>query len=473
MNLLDRIRSNPLNPFSMYPSSKSVDRLPAASVSAVVDDSPGWSSLTGRTQDYDPSEIQEIYADALVAWRKNPIAFRIVSIITDYVVGDNIRIASPNRTLNKFIYTFWNHPQNRMDLRLPSMSDELARSGDLFIVLFTNPIDGMSYLRFITKDRIIKIVTAENDWENELEYHEQQNIGDPKIWKSPRHPSLSANEPVMLHYSVNRPIGAILGETDLVTMLPWLQRYSRMLEDRVRLHWAIRSFLWFVQVPANLVRQKQEQYRTPPEAGSIVVTDNSEIWDVKTPSLNAGDAKFDMAAVRNMIDAGSGFPPHWRGEAGDANLATAQAMQGPTERHLLRRQQYFTFILQDLIYNAFQRARSLGFYRDLPTDDYDKLFTMILPEVSRWDNESLANAAQAISSALTTFTNSLGGKSDTFSKWSLKMISRFAGEPITDENIELILQEAKANPVVPNANPPPPSAHDPAPKNDDAGDKRP
>ena len=158
----------------------------AAAVTSQVDDTPGWSSLTGRTQDYDPSQIQEIYADALTAWRKNPIAWRIISITTDYVVGDNIKVSSQNRVLNKFIYTFWNHPQNRMDLRLPSMSDELARSGDLFILLFTNPQDGMSYMRFITKDKIVKIICAENDWENELEYHEQQDVGDPKIWKSRR-----------------------------------------------------------------------------------------------------------------------------------------------------------------------------------------------------------------------------------------------------------------------------------------------
>lgn len=458
MNLLDRIRS-----------IRSKNPLKAAAVTSQVDDSPGWSSITGRTQDYDPSQIQEIYADSLTAWRKNPIAWRIVSITTDYVVGDNIKVNSPNRTLNKFIYEFWNHQQNHMDLRLPSMNDELARSGDLFIVLFTNPQDGMSYMRFITKDRIVKIITAENDWENELEYHEQQDVGDPKRWKSPRHPDITPTDPVMLHYSVNRPIGALLGESDLVTMLPWLQRYSRMLEDRVRLHWAIRSFLWFVTVPANLVRQKQEQYRTPPEAGSIVVTDNSEVWDVKTPSLQAQDARHDMQAVRNMIDAGSGFPPHWRGESGDANLATAQAMQGPTERHLLRRQQYFTFILQDLIFNAFQRSLNLGFYRTLPTDDYDKLFTMILPEVSRWDNESLARAAREIATALTTVSTSLAGKSKTFNTWSLKLISRFAGEPITDENILTILTEAEHNPVRvdPRVNPNPDARADP-PKSDDA-----
>ena len=415
------------------------------SISAQVDDAPGWRSLTGRTQDYDPAQVQEIYADALTAWRKNPIAFRIISIISDYVVGDRIRVSSPHRSLNKFIGEFWNHPQNRMDLRLPSMSEELARSGDLFIVLFTNPQDGMSYLRFITKDRIVKIVTAANDWENEIEYHTQDSAGELRVYKSPRHPELSPTEPAMLHYAVNKPIGALLGESDLVTMLPWLQRYSRMLEDRVRLHWAIRSFLWIITVPANLVRQKQEQYRTPPEAGSIVVKDNSEEWEVKAPSLQAGDARWDLQAVRNMIDAGSGFPPHWRGEAGDANLATATAMQGPTERHLQRRQQYFTFILQDLLYNAYQRAVAFGFYRSLTTGDYDRLFTLLLPEVSRWDNESLARAAREIATALSTVSAALPGRSRTFNAWSLRLISRFAGEPLSDADIQTMLAEAESD----------------------------
>jgi hypothetical protein len=35
----------------------------------------------------------------------------------------------------------------------------------------------------------------------------------------------------MLHYAVNRPLGALLGEGDLATLIPWLLRYSRMLED--------------------------------------------------------------------------------------------------------------------------------------------------------------------------------------------------------------------------------------------------
>ena len=415
-----------------------------AAVSAQVDESPGWAALSSRPHEYDPVQVQELYADALAAWRKNPIAWRIIAITTDYLVGDHIQVSSPVRSLQEFIQRFWDHPMNRMDLRLEGLSDELARCGDLFLALFQNKQDGMSYLRLVTKDRISRIITAPNDWELELEYHERLEDGSLRVWYSPAHPQAAAQEAVLLHYAVNRPVGALLGEGDLTTLLPWLQRYSHMLEDRVRLHWAVRTFLWFVTVPTNMVKSKQEQYRRPPESGSIVVKDESERWEAGAPDLKGADARFDLQAVRGMIDAGSGYPPHWRGEAGDANLATATAMQGPTERHLLRRQQYFMFILKDLLYQAYQRAWQLGTVRKLPTQDYDRLFTLIAPEISRWDNESVARAAREMATALDMLRQQLPGESESFLKRSLSMVLRVAGMPATDEQIETILKEAHA-----------------------------
>ena len=76
--------------------------------------------------------------------------------------------------------------------------------------------------------------------------------------------------------------------------------------------------------------------------------------------MRGTDAAKDLQAVRMMVDAGSGYPPHWRGEAADANLATATAMQAPTERHLLRRQQYFSYMIQDILYHAYERSVQIG-----------------------------------------------------------------------------------------------------------------
>jgi hypothetical protein len=362
-------------------------------------------------------------------------------------VGDAIRISSPNKNLQRFLAAFWNHPKNRMDLRLESMSDELSRAGDLFVALFRNPLDGMSYIRFVTKDRITKIETAENDWETELAYYEQQDPStgsgcEPRKWLSPDHPSAVDSDAVMLHYAVNKPLGALLGESDLVTMIPWLQRYSRMLEDRVRLHWGMRAFLWMVTVPTNKVREKQEQYRSAPESGSIVVKDESETWEAVTPQLRGADAEHDLKAVRQMMDAGSGYPPHWRGESGDANLATATAMQSPTERHLARRQKYFVFMLQDILYHAFQRSAQLKGRGALKGEDYGRLFSVSAPDVSRSDNEALARASHDLSQAFGQLTSDLAvTRSSTLAKLVMQLVFKFAGEPQSEEVLTKILAE--------------------------------
>lgn len=424
-------------------------RAQLAATAARVDDSLGWASLTNRPHDYDPARVQEIYANALEAWRKNPIAWRIIAITTDYVVGDRLAIASANRRLNRFIAEFWRHPKNQMDLRLESMCDELARSGDLFVLLFRNPADGMSYIRFVTKDQVQSIQTANNDWETEISYsvHPTASLWgepggyEPQVYLSPHHPEAGDAPAILLHYAINRPLGALLGESDLTTLIPWLLRYSRMLEDRVRLHWAMRAFLWMVTVPANKVREKQEQYRTPPESGALIVKDETESWQAVTPQMQSADARHDLSAVRGMIDAGSGYPPHWRGEAADANLATATAMQAPTERHLLRRQLYFTYILEDILYQAYQRAAQVGRARPLPNADYAALFTAVVPDVSRSDNEALARSARDIAQGLASLQTQLGGKSPGLQRRILQLFMKFAGEPLAEAQLDQIIAE--------------------------------
>ena len=225
------------------------------------------------------------------------------------------------------------------------------------------------------------------------------------------------------------------------TLIPWLLRYSHMLEDRVRLHWAMRAFLWMVTVPANKVREKQEQYRIPPESGMLIVKDESENWQAVTPQVQSADARHDLSAVRGMIDAGSGYPPHWRGEAADANLATAAAMQAPTERHLLRRQQYFTYILEDILYHAYQRAVQIGRARPLPNADYTALFTTVLPDVSRRDNESLARAARDLAEGLASLQTQLGGASPSLQRRAVQLFMKFAGEPLAEDQLDQIMAE--------------------------------
>src|SRR5690606_7487141 len=154
-------------------------------------------------------------------------------------------------------------------------SDELSRSGELFLALFTDGMTGACYLRALPAAQIDEIVWQEGDYRSELAYRDTSaGIGNVRWWKSPLHEDArlpaGAAEPVLLHYAVNRPVGALRGESDLAPILPWLRRYTRWLEDRVRLNASMRAFLWIVHAPARLRSTLEERYRTPPEPGSII-----------------------------------------------------------------------------------------------------------------------------------------------------------------------------------------------------------
>ena len=101
-------------------------------VAADLSAEAGWRRLDGSGHDRAAAEIQAQYADALTAWRKNPMAWRIIQITTDYTIANGISLASADPNLSRFITAFWHHPQNHIGLRLEGMADELARAGDFF-----------------------------------------------------------------------------------------------------------------------------------------------------------------------------------------------------------------------------------------------------------------------------------------------------------------------------------------------------
>lgn len=419
----------------------------------VDDDSPGWHNLHGRYP-HDVVDHDAQYLDALEAWRKNPLAKRIITLTADYVIGDGITLTSTVPSLQKFVEVFWYHAENNMPQRLAPMCDELARAGDLFPVLFRNKHSGMSYVRFVTKDQVDYITTAVHDWEKELKIAQKPTGAgeDGRNWYTPHSGYSKRAQAVILHYSVNRPIGAAMGESDLAPILPWLLRYSRMLEDRIRLHWAARLFLWIVTVPSNRVKEKASQYAVPPAAGSVVVKDEAEDWQAVTPSLRGAEASHDMMATRQMIDAGSSFPPHWRGEAQNVNLSMGQAMQQPAERFLKRRQDYFVFVLRDMVLNAYARAHAHRpeLWPELPELPPHQLLKSTVSDVSTIDNGEQAAAAKAFSDFMTAvlyqFPHSGGLR-----RRLLGLALKFAGDPLEENDLDAIMREVGEPAAAPTA----------------------
>ena len=382
---------------------------------------------------------QEMY-DAREAWRQNPLARRLVGMVTAYVVGNGISLRSEYASLQRFIDDFWQ--RNQLDQRIPEWCDELCRSGEIFPVLFTNPQDRMSTVRCVPASIVERIECREGDYEAELAYKEAGLFGqkEERWWVSPLHESAAdIATPVMLHYAVNRPVGALRGESDLAPILPWLKRYSRWLEDRVRLNAGVRAFLWVVKAPARLRVELAERYRQPPEPGSVIIADEQETWTAVAPSLHANDAANDGRAIRWMIVAGGpGTSLLDLGEGEDSNLATGQVMTEMRRRFLRRRQAYMAWLLSDLVLLAWQRYAVGGKKGQRAVTAAD--ITAVLPDISVEDNQKLAQAAMQLASGLNSVAQ-LVGNGPTFRKMALRWFVKFAGEQITEGEIGEMIHE--------------------------------
>ncbi len=386
----------------------------------------GFNETERDRYSYDRADILK---DALDAWRFNPLARRIVALTTQFVVGAGVTLNCKHAATMSFIKAFWEDRLNRMDVRTYELCDELTRSGNLFVLVSTDPA-GMSYIRCIPADSIDTIEARPNDIEQPAWFWPKASGENMNPQPYPtydealdRPDEYGSFEPVMLHYAINRPVGGQWGESDLAPVLKWLSRYAAWLEDRARLNRFRNAFLFVVKAQFTSEAERAARQATlaanPPSPGSILVTDASETWDVISPRLEASDASTDGLALKKMVASGAGIPLHFLAEPEGSTRTTAEAAGGPTYRHFEQRQKYFLWILQDILRVAAARRRwvdrTLSKKAEIEVRGAD---------ISARDNVSLAAAASSITGVLSELRQRNLIDDDEF----LRMVYRFCGE---------------------------------------------
>jgi hypothetical protein len=378
---------------------------------------------TEASRDRQPYDQQTILHQALEAWRLNPLARRIVGLTSQYVVGGGIRLQCSHAATEQFLSRWWQHDLNQCALRVYEWCDELTRAGELFFLLSTDTA-GMTYVRAVPASQITAIDTADNDLQQEQGYHQQLGVlEEEKIWQAYDSQSDAPDQSVMLHFAINRPPGVVRGESDLAPLLVWLNRYAIWLEDRARLN-RYRNAFYFV-VKARFLGEAERAARqavlnaAPPTPGSILVTDESEQWEVIHPRLESHEASADGLSIKKMIAAGAGLPLHFLAEPESSTRSTAEAAGGPTFRHFEQRQLFFTEMLRQMAVIAVRRRAMID-----PAIDPEAVIQVQAADLSARDNAALAIATQAASNTFfDLFDRGLIDRDEL-----MRMVYRFAGE---------------------------------------------
>jgi hypothetical protein len=350
-------------------------------------------------------------------------------------VGGGLTINCKHEQASAFLDEFWNHRLNHMPVRVFEMCDELTRTGNLFVLLSTDPA-GMSYLRVIPASDIEEIQSRENDVEQPVAFKLKASLEDlnPKPIPAYDPQSDAFQQPVILHYAVNRPSGAQWGEPDLAPLLRWLSRYSNWLEDRARLNRYRNAFLYVVQAKFASETQRKARQTTlnanPPKPGSILVADENETWKVLSPRLESGDAEKDGLALKKMIAAGAGIPLHFLAEPESSTRTTAEAAGGPTYRRFEQRQEYFLWMVRDILTVVLARRGQV----DARVKGKVEL-SVTGADISSSDNGTLSQAAYYMISIL----DDLRDRELITNSEFLRLIYRFLGETVDADDM---LQQA-------------------------------
>ena len=386
----------------------------------------GTSTAADLFRDRLDYDRMSILAEALRAWRTNPIARWLVQLTQVFVLGTGMEWkCEGDEPTSKFLKDFWEHPLNQLDSHLPKWLDEQTRSGDLFL-LFSVDTAGMSYVRAVPSERIKEIQTKENDYQQETYFIQDDLNSTP--WAA-YDPSAQQNT-FMLHFPINQPVGCQFGESDLSPLLPWIGRLSTLVNDRVTLN-HVRSTISFVMqgkfmdAGAKLKRQREIELH-PPHPGSVLVTDESEVWSVLSAKLDASDASEDILAVKKMIAVGVGVPLHYLAEPESSTRTTAEAAGTPTFKRFDDRQRQFKRTVLTVLQTALAVRR-----RTDKSMAADPDISIEAGDITERDNSLLSLAASRVEPVLADLYDRKLIQEPEY----LRIFYRMIGEILDEDNI--------------------------------------
>jgi hypothetical protein len=387
---------------------------PQTFTQTLIDEDRGWRSLiSGGIRELTWAQIIDNLNTVTDFYRTNPIAFRLVQLQVDHVLGDGMQLKCEDPRVQEELDRWWHHPLNNLAVRQFDFLTALAMDGEIFVTEHLNPYDGTMYVRLVPAGLVDRIETNPDDLEDEWRYHQTAQPITPdtlmrlpsaiqaegRWWNAPGiHglPEIVGQQGIpadvaggtMRHFAINRPAGVVRGQSDLVPLLPWLRRYRDWLTDRVRLNKYRTAFVWQVQLKgadARAVRQRQAELAVPPPPGSVIVANENETWTAVPANLHADDVRSDGLALRLMLAAGAGIPLYWLAEADHTARGTAAEQSEPTYRHYRQRQLFFGWAVRRLAVDALQ-SRGLV---DVGVDD-------IVAEFSELDRSEALFTASAV-----------------------------------------------------------------------------
>lgn len=325
-------------------------------------DEPGYRQLGSNQGSITGLNRTHVNDQALQYYHTDPSARHLVKLYNAYVFGRGVSAKAADPEIDAFLQQFWDDPRNRASFTRASAqhrrAKELQLNGELFLALYVSTLTGRVTVRAVPPNEILKIHYIEGDNEMPAMYERRhigrdnkeykQNIPDYRI-----HPLTSGvsrlrdvpnTEVYMMHVLSEDLDGR--GISLLATAIPWIKALKGFMEDRATLTLALSTFAYLVEIKGNQAALNQmgaqlaSRYDTTLRDGvgdgrerrqGANMFLHNEAVNLRQNKVDSGasNAYMDMRMLRQQVGISRGLFEHYMGDSGNANLASATAMELP------------------------------------------------------------------------------------------------------------------------------------------------
>src|SRR5437016_6721748 len=346
--------------------------------------------LTQSPRDFAPMQHKRALQLAFYLFETNPIARRILMTTAAYLIGDAFKAAaeyeeeSMDEDVQDVIDKFWDDHINLMDLKLTTYTLELFMWGELCLIVYVNPVDGLVRLASVDPDRVKEIIVDKTDVVAVSVTPEMVSGGEERLkiirvdedpnsksfgllvgaktgpngkvtetWQATDRdgkPTGEAKKYVgsCFFFRVNNVSNARRGRSDLLAVIDWLDAYDQELFGEMERAQLLKNFIWDVQLEGKSEAEIREWLKIngSPKPGAVRAHNEGVTWQAVTPDLKVKDSTDFANLILGHIATGSQYPKTWLNTTDDVNKATGQVLDEPTFRWMTARQRYLRYIVE-------------------------------------------------------------------------------------------------------------------------------
>jgi len=439
-------------------------QVPAAAVhnQEAQDQAQGFRRISGSTtRDLTPLRQDRMIEMAWWLYDANLFAKRLVGFLTDFVIGEGIRLRAEDERVQEVLDEFWDDPVNRMPLELPGYVRELSIFGEQLITAHVNRFNGRVRLGYIDPYEIEEVFWGSlspdgSDIALPLEVklkdrYGAQPLGSAQgkqkrrlkvinVVEDPGNGEMGFRAGDAFLFSVNKAKRGTRGRSDLFAAADYIDGYDQLLFSALERYDVSTRVYEDITLEGKTEEEIREwlnrpENRVPPKPLSKRAHNERVKYQILGPNLGAYELENAGARLfRNFVLGGMGFPNFWFGGGDETNLATAVEQGTPTFKMLAARQLYVRYMVADVAEFVIDRAILAGRL----AEDVNRKIAVETPELSVRDASKISGALQQVEFSLASAVSQGRITEESAARIFIGMVNQLGFDVDADEELKIL-----------------------------------